>query len=161
MVKSIYPGTFDPVTNGHFDIIQRASYLFEEFSVCVYSGSIKRSIFSVEERVEMIENTVSNLKNVNVIQFDNLTVDIAKKLNAGVIIRGLRIGADFEYEREMALTNREMNSEIDTICLISSLKFQYVSYSRIKEIASLGGDVKSLIPEHVFEPFMERINKSV
>ena len=161
MVKSIYPGTFDPVTNGHFDIIQRASYLFEELSVCVYSGSIKRSIFSVEERVEMIENTVSNLKNVNVIQFDNLTVDIAKKLNAGVIIRGLRIGADFEYEREMALTNREMNSEIDTICLISSLKFQYVSSSRIKEIASLGGDVKSLIPEHVYEPFMERINKSV
>jgi pantetheine-phosphate adenylyltransferase len=161
MVKSIYPGTFDPVTNGHFDIIQRASYLFEELSVCVYSGSIKRSIFSVEERVEMIENTVSNLKNVNVIQFDNLTVDIAKKLNASVIIRGLRIGADFEYEREMALTNREMNSDIDTICLISSLKFQYVSSSRIKEIASLGGDVKSLIPEHVFEPFMERINKSV
>ena len=161
MVKSIYPGTFDPVTNGHFDIIQRASYLFEELSVCVYSGSIKRSIFSVEERVEMIENTVSNLKNVNVIQFDNLTVDIAKKLNAGVIIRGLRIGADFEYEREMALTNREMNSDIDTICLISSLKFQYVSSSRIKEIASLGGDVKSLIPEHVYEPFMERINKSV
>ena len=104
MVKSIYPGTFDPVTNGHFDIIQRASYLFEELSVCVYSGSIKRSIFSAEERVEMIENTVSNLKNVNVIQFDNLTVDIAKKLKAGVIIRGLRIGADFEYEREMALT---------------------------------------------------------
>jgi pantetheine-phosphate adenylyltransferase len=161
MVKSIYPGTFDPVTNGHFDIIQRASYLFEELSVCVYSGSIKKSIFSVEERVEMIENTVSNLKNVNVIQFDNLTVDIAKKLNASVIIRGLRIGADFEYEREMALTNREMNSDIDTICLISSLKFQYVSSSRIKEIASLGGDVKSLIPEHVFEPFMERINKSV
>ena len=161
MVKSIYPGTFDPVTNGHFDIIQRASYLFEELSVCVYSGSIKRSIFSAEERVEMIENTVSNLENVNVIQFDNLTVDIAKKLNAGVIIRGLRIGADFEYEREMALTNREMNSDIDTICLISSLKFQYVSSSRIKEIASLGGDVKSLIPEHVFEPFMERINKSV
>jgi pantetheine-phosphate adenylyltransferase len=161
MVKSIYPGTFDPVTNGHFDIIQRASYLFEELSVCVYSGSIKKSIFSVEERVEMIENTVSNLKNVNVIQFDNLTVDIAKKLNASVIIRGLRIGADFEYEREMALTNREMNSEIDTICLISSLKFQYVSSSRIKEIASLGGDVKSLIPEHVYELFMERINKSV
>ena len=91
----------------------------------------------------------------------NGSLDIAKKLNAGVIIRGLRIGADFEYEREMALTNREMNSDIDTICLISSLKFQYVSSSRIKEIASLGGDVKSLIPEHVFEPFMERINKSV
>lgn len=161
MVKSIYPGTFDPVTNGHFDIIQRASYLFEKLSVCVYSGSIKRSIFSVEERVEMIENTVSNLKNVNVIQFNSLTVDIAKKLNAAVIIRGLRIGADFEYEREMALTNREMNSEIDTICLISSLKFQYVSSSRIKEIATLGGDVKSLIPEHVYKPFMERINKSV
>ena len=161
MVKSIYPGTFDPVTNGHLDIVERGAVLFEQVTVCVYSGSIKNVLFDVDERVEMIKKTTSNISNVKVIKFNNLTVDLAKELNAEVIIRGLRIGADFEYEREMALTNREMNSEIDTICLISSLKFQYVSSSRIKEIASLGGDVKSLIPEHVYEPFMERINKSV
>ena len=161
MVKSIYPGTFDPVTNGHLDIVERGAVLFEQVTVCVYSGSIKNVLFDVDERVEMIKKTTSNISNVKVIKFNNLTVDLAKELNAEVIIRGLRIGADFEYEREMALTNREMNSEIDTICLISSLKFQYVSSSRIKEIATLGGDVKSLIPEHVYKPFMERINKSV
>ena len=139
MVKSIYPGTFDPVTNGHLDIVRRASLLFEKVIVCVYSGS---------------------LKNVDVIPFNSLTVDLAKQLRASVIIRGLRIGADFEYEREMALTNREMNSDIDTVCLISSLKYQYVSSSRVKEIASLQGDIKSLVPEHVFEPLMKRISKS-
>ncbi len=161
MVKSIYPGTFDPVTNGHLDIVERGAVLFEQVTVCVYSGSIKNVLFDVDERVEMIKKTTSNISNVKVIKFNNLTVDLAKELNAEVIIRGLRIGADFEYEREMALTNREMNSNIDTVCLISSMKFQYVSSSRVKEIASLGGDVSSLIPEHVLSPFMKRINKSV
>ena len=160
MVKSIYPGTFDPVTNGHLDIVRRASLLFEKVIVCVYSGSLKNVIFDIDERVSMFKETVSEIKNVDVIQFNSLTVDLAKQLRASVIIRGLRIGADFEYEREMALTNREMNSDIDTVCLISSLKYQYVSSSRVKEIASLQGDIKSLVPEHVFEPLMKRISKS-
>ena len=108
----------------------------------------------------MFKETVSEIKNVDVIPFNSLTVDLAKQLRASVMIRGLRIGADFEYEREMALTNREMNSDIDTVCLISSLKYQYVSSSRVKEIASLQGDIKSLVPEHVFEPLMKRISKS-
>ena len=160
MVKSIYPGTFDPITKGHFDIVQRASLLFEKVTVCVYSGSLKNVIFDIDERVRMFQQAVSALKNVEVIPFNTLTVDLAKELNSSAIIRGLRIGADFEYEREMALTNREMNSDIDTVCLISSLRYQYVSSSRVKEIASLGGDIKSLVPEHVFEPLMKRINKS-
>ena len=160
MVKGIYPGTFDPVTRGHYDIVERASKLFDEVTVCVYSGSMKNVIFNVDERVQMIQETISKLNNVNVIKFNNLTVNLAEELGAGVIIRGLRIGADFEYEREMALTNREMNSNIDTVCLISSLKYQYVSSSRVKEIAQLGGDVSSLVPDHVLPPFMERIKKS-
>jgi len=161
MVKSIYPGTFDPVTRGHYDIVHRASKLFDEVTICVYSGSMKQVIFNVDERVGMIQEAVSNLNNVNVIKFDKLTVSLAEEIGASVIIRGLRIGADFEYEREMALTNREMNSKVDTVCLISSLKYQYVSSSRVKEIALLGGDVSSLVPDHVFSPFMERIKKSV
>ncbi len=161
MVKSIYPGTFDPVTRGHYDIVDRASKLFDEVSICVYSGSTKQVIFNVDERVDMIKEAVSTLSNVNVIKFDKLTVSLAEEIGASVIIRGLRIGADFEYEREMALTNREMNSKIDTVCLISSLKYQYVSSSRVKEIALLGGDVSFLVPDHVLSPFMKRIKKSV
>tara|TARA_B110000438_G_scaffold50511_1_gene51001 strand:+ start:73 stop:561 length:489 start_codon:yes stop_codon:yes gene_type:complete len=162
MVNSIYPGTFDPITNGHLDIVQRASLLFDKVTVCIYSGSLKNVIFNIDERVEMFKETVNALKNIEVIQYrDTLTVDLAKQLKSSVIIRGLRIGADFEYEREMALTNREMNSEIDTVCLISSLNFQYVSSSRVKEIAALGGNVSALVPKHVLSPLMERINKSV
>ena len=162
MVNSIYPGTFDPITNGHLDIVQRASLLFDKVTVCIYSGSLKNVIFNIDERVEMFKETLDDLKNIEVIQYrDTLTVDLAKQLKSSVIIRGLRIGADFEYEREMALTNREMNSEIDTVCLISSLNFQYVSSSRVKEIAALGGNVSALVPKHVLSPLMERINKSV
>ena len=162
MVNSIYPGTFDPITNGHLDIVQRASLLFDKVTVCIYSGSLKNVIFNIDERVNMFKETVQDLKNIEVIQYrDTLTVDLAKKLKSSVIIRGLRIGADFEYEREMALTNREMNSKIDTVCLISSLNFQYVSSSRVKEIAALGGNVSALVPKHVLSPLMERINKSV
>ena len=162
MVNSIYPGTFDPITNGHLDIVQRASLLFDKVTVCIYSGSLKNVIFNIDERVEMFKETVNALKNIEVIQYrDTLTVDLAKQLKSSVIIRGLRIGADFEYEREMALTNREMNSEIDTVCLISSLNFQYVSSSRVKEIAALGGNVSALVPKHVLSPLMKRINKSV
>ena len=162
MVKSIYPGTFDPITNGHLDIVERASLLFDKVTVCIYSGSLKNVIFNIDERVNMFKETVQDLKNIEVIQYrDTLTVDLAKKLKSSVIIRGLRIGADFEYEREMALTNREMNSKIDTVCLISSLNFQYVSSSRVKEIAALRGNVSNLVPKHVLSPLMERINKSV
>ncbi|MDG2101352.1 MAG: pantetheine-phosphate adenylyltransferase [Dehalococcoidia bacterium] len=162
MVNSIYPGTFDPITNGHLDIVQRASLLFDKVTVCIYSGSLKNVIFNIDERVEMFKETLDDLKNIEVIQYrDTLTVDLAKHLKSTVIIRGLRIGADFEYEREMALTNREMNSKIDTVCLISSLNFQYVSSSRVKEIAALGGDVSTLVPKHVLSPLMQRINKSV
>ena len=159
MVNSIYPGTFDPITNGHLDIVQRASLLFDKVTVCIYSGSLKNVIFNIDERVEMFKETLDSLKNIEVIQYrDTLTVDLAKQLKSTVIIRGLRIGADFEYEREMALTNREMNSKIDTVCLISSLNFQYVSSSRVKEIAALGGDVSTLVPKHVLSPLMQRIN---
>ena len=162
MVNSIYPGTFDPITNGHLDIVQRASLLFDKVTVCIYSGSLKNVIFNIDERVEMFKETLDDLKNIEVIQYrDTLTVDLAKQLKSTVIIRGLRVGADFEYEREMALTNREMNSKIDTVCLISSLNFQYVSSSRVKEIAALGGDVSTLVPKHVLSPLMQRINKSV
>ncbi|NCG35461.1 MAG: pantetheine-phosphate adenylyltransferase [Dehalococcoidales bacterium] len=162
MVNSIYPGTFDPITNGHLDIVQRASLLFDKVTVCIYSGSLKNVIFNIDERVEMFKETLDDLKNIEVIQYrDTLTVDLAKQLKSTVIIRGLRIGADFEYEREMALTNREMNSKIDTVCLISSLNFQYVSSSRVKEIAALGGDASNLVPKHVLSPLMQRINKSV
>ena len=157
MVKAIFPGTFDPITNGHFDIILRGSKIFDEITIGVYKDSNKNLMFDTDERTKLIENVIKDLSNVKILQYTGLTVNFAKKVGASVIIRGLRIGNDFEYEREMALMNRQINPDIELVCLISSINNQFISSSRIKEICLLKGDVSTLVSKNV----LEAINKKL
>lgn len=156
MVKAIYPGTFDPVTNGHVDLVERASKMFDEVIVGVVIRTSKNVMFSLEERVAMFEEAIKHVPNARVSPYQGLTVEFAKQQGAGVIVRGLRIGSDFDYEREMALMNRDIG-DIETACLLSSLEYQYVSSSRVKEIAALGADVSRLIPANVRAPLSEKL----
>ena len=151
MTKAIFPGTFDPITKGHLDIVERGSEIFEHVYVSVYESSEKKTLFNINEWVEMFELSTQLLDNISVSPYKGLTVDVAKKVGAKAIIRGLRIGQDFEYERGMALVNREINNRIETVCLISTLPNQFISSSRVKEIAQLGGEFNSFIPEKIYQ----------
>ena len=151
-VLALYPGTFDPVTNGHIDVIRRAAALFDSLIVAVYDGPHKRVIFDIKERVGMIREAVSDAANVSVMPFSGLTVDFARQKGAKAIVRGLRITSDFEYESAMALMNRHLDNDIETVCLFSSIENQYVSSSRVKEIATLGGNISTLVPANVVAP---------
>jgi len=157
MAKAIYPGTFDPPTNGHVDIVERASKTVDSLIVAVAEISSKGTLFSVDERVEMFAEAVAHLHNVSVRSYSGLTVDFAHEIGAGVIVRGLRITSDFEYESEMALMNRRMAEDVETICLFSALEYQIVSSSRVKEVASLGADVSGLVPQNVWGLLVERL----
>ena len=149
MAKAIYPGSFDPVHNGHLDIANRASDLFEKVIIAVYDSPPKNVLFPTEKRVNMIRGCISNLPNVEVTSFSNLATDFAKQMGAKFIVRGLRAGYDFEYESEMSLMWRNLNPEIDIVCMMSSLQYQFVYSSRIKEVVKLGGKVDSLVPERI------------
>jgi pantetheine-phosphate adenylyltransferase len=157
MARAIYPGTFDPVTNGHVDIVERASHTVDHLTVGVVEGSLKRTMFSVDERIEMFSEAISHLSNVEVKPYNGLTVNAARELGATVIVRGLRITSDFEYESEMALMNRRMAEDIETICLFSALEYQILSSSRVKEVATFGADVSDLVPPNVWGPLVERL----
>ena len=156
-VLALYPGTFDPVTNGHIDVIRRAAALFDSLIVAVYDGPAKRVMFDVGERVDMIREAADDTTNVEVMPYSGLTVGFARKSGAKAIVRGLRITSDFEYESAMALMNRHLDGEIETICLFSSIENQYVSSSRVKEIATLGGNISTLVPSHVVAPTIARL----
>tara|TARA_B100001146_G_scaffold188448_1_gene172617 strand:- start:243 stop:731 length:489 start_codon:yes stop_codon:yes gene_type:complete len=149
MVKAIYPGSFDPVHNGHIDIANRASGLFEKVIVGVYDSPPKNVLFSTEKRVDMVRECINNLPNVEVISFGNLATEFAKQVGAKFILRGLRAGYDFEYESEMSLMWRNLSPDIDIICMMSSLQYQFVYSSRIKEVVKLGGKVDGLVPETI------------
>ena len=155
IITGIYPGTFDPVTFGHLDIIVRATHIVNKLIVSVAENTHKKPFFSINERIDMIKDSLKKINSndclIEVVGFDNLLVEHAKSSNAKVIIRGLRIGNDFEYERGMALINREINNGIETVCLISAMPNQFISSSRVKEIALLGGDYKKFIPEKIYE----------
>ncbi len=146
-VTALYPGTFDPVTNGHIDVVNRAAALFDKLIVAVYAGSHKDVLFNIDERIEMMKGLAD--EKVQVMPYSGLTVDFARSNGAIAIVRGLRITSDFEYEGALALMNRHLDSEIETVCLFSSIENQYVSSSRVKEIAALGGDVSGLVPKKV------------
>ena len=155
MVKAIFPGTFDPVTNGHIDIMLRASKIFQEITIGVYENSDKDLMFNTNERINLIKESTKTFSNVKIAPYKGLTVNFAQEIGASVIIRGLRIGNDFEYEREMALMNRQIQPKIELVCLISSLNNQFISSSRVKEICMLGGDISDLVPSIV----LDSINK--
>ena len=149
MTNAIYPGSFDPVTNGHLDIANRAAALFDELIICVYDRPQKHLMFSAKERVDLIKKAVAHLPNVRVTSYDGLTVDLARKMKAKVMVRGLRMSSDFEREFEMALMNKKLDREIELVCLMTSLEFQFLSSSLLKEACELGGDITSLVPKHV------------
>ena len=149
MTKALYPGSFDPVHNGHVDIVERASKLFDEFIVGVYDTPPKNLMFTTDERVDLFKKSVEHLANVRVQPFVGLAPTVARELGAEFIVRGLRAGFDFELEFEMALMWRTLDPDIDVVCLMSALQFQFVYSARIKEVARLGGDVRSLVPVSV------------
>jgi len=146
---AVYPGSFDPITYGHLDIIERAAALFDKVIVAVSVNSSKKPLFTIEERVEMITAECQHLKNVEVRYFSGLLVDFAVQNNACSIVRGLRAVSDFEYEFQMALTNRKLNAQLETIFLVSQPKYSFLSSSIVKEIASLGGDISGFVSQNV------------
>ena len=146
---AVYPGTFDPFTNGHLDIARRAALLFDEVIVAVYAKPAKNIIFSADERIEMIQDALVDLPNVRVQAFDGLLVQFLKAVGAKVMVRGLRAVSDFEYEFQMAHMNRQLWPEAEVVCLITSKSYSFVSATLIREIASLGADLDPLVPPHV------------
>lgn len=151
MKNAIYPGSFDPVTYGHIDIIKRAAEIFDHLTVSVLNNKVKTPLFSVEERVNILRGIVSDIPNVTVESYEGLLVDYCKKNGAGVIIRGLRAITDFEYELQLAQTNRKLGENVDTIFLTTSLEYAYLSSSTVKEVASFGGDISKFVPPSVAE----------
>ena len=151
MVTAVYPGSFDPVTLGHVDIATRAAALFEKVIVAVYATPSKGLLFDTQERVELFRRAVKHVPNVEVTEFSELVVECAHRLGAGAIVKGLRSGSDFEYEFEMAYMNKKLAPDVEAIFLMSSLSYQYVSSSLLKEVVELGGDITDLVPEHVTE----------
>ena len=149
MVTAIYPGSFDPVTMGHLDIVARGAALFEKVIVAVYGTPSKDLLFSTEERVQLFQECVGNLPNVEVQEFSGLVVRFARQVGAAVIIRGLRSGADFEYEYDMAFMNRRLESSVDMVSFMTSQDYMFVSSSLLKEVARLGGDITGMVPPHV------------
>ncbi len=151
MPIAVYPGTFDPVHFGHIDIASRAADIFDRLIVAVYDQPMKSLLFPAPKRVEMIAGALAHLPNVTVCSYGGLTVDFVQKAGARVIVRGLRVVRDFELEYQMALTNRQMAPGIDTICLMTSLEYAFLSSSVVREIAMAGGSVRDLVPPHVSE----------
>jgi pantetheine-phosphate adenylyltransferase len=149
LVIAIYPGSFDPVTLGHLDIIKRASSIFDELIVGVYDRPEKRLLFSTEERVQMIQQSISHIKNTKAQPYSGLTVDFAKKVGAQVLVRGLRMSSDFEREFEMAMMNKKLAPELELVCLMANLQYQFLSSSLLKEVAQLGGCLEAMVPDHV------------
>ncbi len=158
MKKCMYPGTFDPITNGHLDIIKRGSKMFDELYIVIAINKNKKTLFTVEERYNLIKEATKDIKNVKVLTCDELVVDFAKKHNINFILRGLRAVTDFEYELQMADTNKILDSEIETIFMTSNKNYSYLSSSVVKEIASFRKDIKNLVPECVSKELNKKIN---
>lgn len=154
---AIYPGTFDPVTFGHIDIIRRAQEIFSDVVVAVASNPHKNPLFSVKERVAMLKKATSELKGIEVAEFDGLVVDFARKHKAKVLVRGLRMLSDFEYEFQMALTNRKLASDIETIFLMPHESYSYLSSKLLRETASLGADLSSFVPDFVEKALKDKL----
>lgn len=159
MLKGIYPGSFDPVTYGHLDVIERSSKLVDELIVGVLNNKAKSPLFSAEERVRMLNEVTKDMPNVTVVPFEGLLVDFARKMNAGLVIRGLRAITDFEYELQMAQTNHKMEPDVETVFLTTSLDYSYLSSTTVKEVAAFGGDISQFVPGIVADLIEEKMNK--
>lgn len=155
----IYPGSFDPVTLGHLDIIKRASNLVDKLYVAVIKNKRKKSLFTTNERMDMLKKVTKEIANVEVEYFSGLTVDLAKQKNANVIFRGLRAVTDFEYELQLAQTNHKLNSDIDTVFLITNVEYAYLSSSIVREIASYNGAIEDFVPESIVDEIYDKYKR--
>lgn len=159
MVKAVYPGSFDPVTMGHMDIIKRSAAIVDEVIIGVLVNNVKSPLFTMEERYEMIKQSVKEIKNVKVKAFDGMTVDFAKENDAKIIIRGLRAVTDYENEMQLAQTNRSISEEIETLFLITSLEYAFLSSTIVKELAYYKNDVSKFVPPIVEKKLIEKFGK--
>lgn len=157
MKIAVCPGSFDPVTNGHLDIIERSSKLFDKVIVLVLTNHDKQHCFTIEERMELLRRVTKPLKNVEIDTYDGLLANYARIKNATAIIKGLRAVSDFEYEFQMALINKQLNSEFETLFLNTNQKYLYLSSSIVKQIASLGGDISEFVPKEIHNDIMKRL----
>ena len=160
MKRAIYPGSFDPLTLGHLDMIKRSAKIVDELVICVLNNSAKNSLFSLDERVSMIKEMTESMPNVTVASFDGLLVDYMKEINATIIVRGLRAVTDFEYELQIAQTNHVENPEVETIFLTTSLQYSYLSSTIVKEFASYGGDISKFVPARFIDRIYEKYHIS-
>ena len=159
MVIAVYPGSFDPATYGHLDIIKRASVSFDKVIVGVLHNSAKSPLFSVEERVRILNEATKDLTNVEIVAFSGLSVDFARQCKAKVIIRGLRAITDFEYEIQMSQTNHKLEPEVETMFLTTNLKYSYLSSTIVREVAAFGGDISQFVPETVAKSIKEKMSQ--
>ena len=156
-MTAVYPGSFDPATHGHLDIIMRASKFVDILIVAVLNNSAKKPLFNVDERLEMLKETCKEIKNIEFAAFSGLLIDFVKDCHANAIIRGLRAVSDFEYEFQMALTNKILDDEIETLFISTSAQYAYLSSSIVKEVAALGGCVDSMVPDVIGERLLQKI----
>ena len=161
MTIAIYPGSFDPITNGHLDIATRSAKLFEKVIIGVYDIPDKNVLFTTEERIELVRQAIANLPNVEVEAYTGLTVDFAKKVKAQAMVRGLRVSADFEREFDMAMLNKKLYPELELVCLMPTLEYQFLSSSLLKEAASLGGSIDNLVPKPVAEALRRKVHSKM
>ena len=154
---AIYPGTFDPITNGHIDIIKRASALFDKVIIAVAINAHKQPVFSAEERIDMIENACRDIPRIETDQIDGLVVDYAERKRAHAIIRGLRAVSDFEFELQMALVNRKLNETLITVFLMPHENYSYLNSSIVRELAQFGGNIKSFVPDYVRQKLIDKV----
>ena len=157
MVKALYPGSFDPITNGHLDVIKRVSRLFDEIIIAVLCNQDKADFIPLKDRLELIKESVKDIKYISVESFSGLTVNYAKSRGANAIVRGLRAPSDFEYELEMSQINYFLSNGLDTLFIMTNPKYSFIRSSRVKEVASLGGDVKELVPAPVYKYLCQKV----
>ena len=158
MSIAVYPGSFDPVTYGHLDIIKRSAEMVDELVVGVLNNKAKTPLFSVEERVKMLKEVTKDLDNIRIVPFDGLLVEFASRMNAGLVIRGLRAITDFEYELQMSQTNQKLDPNIETMFLTTSIEYSYLSSTTVREIAAFGGDLTQFVPEAVALELEKKMN---
>lgn len=158
MIRAIYPGSFDPVTFGHLDIITRSSKIVDELIIGVLMNKAKTPLFSVEERVKMLKEVTKDLDNIRIVPFDGLLVEFASRMSAGLVIRGLRAITDFEYELQMSQTNQKLDPNIETMFLTTSIEYSYLSSTTVREIAAFGGDLTQFVPEAVALELEKKMN---
>ena len=156
MTKALYPGSFDPVTNGHADIAMRAAKIFDEVVIGVFATPSKNLLFTTDERVDLFTQTVAHVPNIEVTTYTGLTVNFAQEIGANALVRGLRASPDFQAEFELALMNRVLTKDVETVCLMTDREFQFVSSSLLKEAGRLGGDVAQLVAPHVWDALSEK-----